>query len=35
MPGTGKPAELQSAAGNDRAHIVDAARQLVRTRALR
>jgi transketolase len=35
MPGSGKPAELLSAAGIDRAHIVDAARQLVRTRALR
>jgi transketolase len=35
MPGSGKPAELLSAAGIDRAHIADAARQLVRTRALR
>jgi transketolase len=34
MPGSGKPAELLAAAGIDRDHIADAARQLVRTRAL-
>ena len=35
MPGSGKPAELLAAAGIDREHIADAARQLVRARALR
>jgi transketolase len=35
MPGSGKPAELLAAAGIDRDHIADAARQLVRARALR
>ena len=34
MPGSGKPAELLAAAGIDREHIADAARRLVRTRAL-
>jgi transketolase len=35
MPGSGKPAELLAAAGIDREHIADAARRLVRARALR
>jgi transketolase len=35
MPTSGKPAELLAAAGIDREHIADAARQLVRARALR
>ena len=35
MPGSGKPDELLAAAGIDREHIADAARQLVRARALR
>ncbi len=35
MPTSGKPAELLAAAGIDREHIADAARRLVRTRALR
>jgi transketolase len=34
MPGSGKPAELLAAAGIDRGHIADAARRLVRARAL-
>ena len=34
MPGSGKPAELLAAAGIDRDHIADAARRLVRARAL-
>jgi transketolase len=34
MPGSGKPAELLAAAGIDREHVADAARRLVRTRAL-
>ena len=35
MPGSGKPAELLAAAGIDREHIAEAARRLVRARALR
>jgi transketolase len=35
MPGSGKPAELLAAAGIDREHVADAARRLVRARALR
>jgi transketolase len=35
MPGSGKPAELLAAAGIDSEHIADAARRLVRARALR
>ena len=35
MPGSGKPAELLAAAGIDRQHIADAARRIVRARALR
>ena len=35
MPTSGKPAELMAAAGIDRDHIAEAARQLVRARALR
>ena len=35
MPGSGKPAELLAAAGIDRGHIAEAARRLVRARALR
>jgi transketolase len=35
MPGSGTPAELMAAAGIDRGHIADAARELVRARALR
>jgi transketolase len=35
MPGSGTPAELMAAAGIDREHIAEAARQLVRARALR
>ena len=35
MPGSGKPAELLAAAGIDREHIADAARRIVRARALR
>jgi transketolase len=35
MPTSGKPVELLAAAGIDREHIADAARQLVRARALR
>jgi transketolase len=35
MPGSGTPAELMAAAGIDREHIAEAARQLARARALR
>jgi transketolase len=35
MPGSGTPAELLAAAGIDREHIAEAARELVRARALR
>jgi transketolase len=35
MPGSGTPAELLAAAGIDREHIAEAARKLVRARALR
>ena len=35
MPTSGKPAELMAAAGIDRGHIAEAARRLVRARALR
>jgi transketolase len=35
MPTSGKPAELMAAAGIDRGHIAEAARELVRARALR